>query len=140
MANERKYQPHLKEAQMSNSLKNLANAVKSNATNLTNLKMANANLAEQLKVALAQKKVLTNLRIKKIYSLSAENSDNQNPNKHKRTDKTRGIENRMSTEEKHWDPLGCFWACRYEVELGHINWTCRTASLNKNHNKEETPG
>ena len=56
MANERKYQPHLKEAQMSNSLKNLANAVKSNATNLTNLKMANANLAEQLKVALAQKK------------------------------------------------------------------------------------
>ena len=38
---------------MANTMKNLANAVTSDKTNLTKLTMTNANMVEQLKVALA---------------------------------------------------------------------------------------
>ena len=48
-------QPHVKEAQMANALNNLTNAVTSDTTNLANLAMTKSKLAEQLKVALAQK-------------------------------------------------------------------------------------
>ena len=54
---------------MYNSLNNLANAVKSDATNLAKLTMKNANLKEQLKIALAQNRMLTDL-LRKQYVVS----------------------------------------------------------------------
>ena len=51
--------PRVEESQMTDALNNLANADAADATNLTSLRFTNENLAEQLKVALSQNKVLT---------------------------------------------------------------------------------
>ena len=59
MADKTTDQPHMKEANMVDALNNIANAVTSDATNLANLTTANAKLAKQLKVELAQNKVRT---------------------------------------------------------------------------------
>ena len=91
-------QPHVKEANMDDALKNLANGITSYATNLTNLKTANAKLSVQLKVELSQNKVLTELINKKICNVTATQSENQNTNKQKRTENTRGSENNKSIE------------------------------------------
>ena len=50
------------------ALNNLANAVTSDATNLTNLTIAKSNPEEQLKLSLAQNKVLIDL-LRKIYAV-----------------------------------------------------------------------
>ena len=94
--------PHVEEAYMNESLNNLVNSFISDATNLANLKTKNANLAEQLKVSLAQNKVLPELLRKKILGVPETHSDNQTPNKWQRNDNTRGHYNRKSTEVKWW--------------------------------------
>ena len=88
----------MEEAHTVNALNNLANALTSDTHNFTNLTMTNANLEEQLKAELSQNKALTYLLRKKIYSVAATKSENQNANKWKCTDKTRGRENCTSTE------------------------------------------
>ena len=50
------------------ALNNLANAVTSDATNFTNLTIAKSNPEEQLKLSLAQNKVLIDL-LRKIYAV-----------------------------------------------------------------------
>ena len=66
MVHDNIYQPHMEESQTADTLNNLANAVTSYATKLTNLTTTNTNLAEQLKLALSQNKVLPELP-RKIY-------------------------------------------------------------------------
>ena len=56
---------------MDDVLNNLANAVTSESTNLTNLTTTNTKLVEQLKVSLDQNKVLTDLLIKNICGVTA---------------------------------------------------------------------
>ena len=51
---------------MANAIKNLDNAVTSDVTNVTNLRMTNAKLAEQLRVELALNKVIIDL-LRKMY-------------------------------------------------------------------------
>ena len=75
------YQPHEKEAHMADALKNLENSLTSDAANLTKLTTTNAKLAEQLKAELAQNKVLTDLHIKTICSVTSTQPENQNVNK-----------------------------------------------------------
>ena len=82
---------------MDDTLKNLANVITSDATNLTNLTMANDNLTKQLNETLAQNKFLTDLLIKNICGVAATKSENQNENKQQCTDKTRGRENEKIT-------------------------------------------
>ena len=50
--------PHMEEAKMSANLNKLANTVTSEESDLTNLTMSNIKLEEQLKVKLAQNKVI----------------------------------------------------------------------------------
>ena len=84
---------------MYNSLNNLANAVKSDATNLAKLTMKNAKLAEKLKGAISQNKVLPDLPRKTICGVTETQSENHTENKRQSTDKTRGCDNSTSTEE-----------------------------------------
>ena len=90
-------QPHVEESHMYNSLNNLANSVTSDATNLAKLTMKNANLKEQLKVALAQNRMLTDLLRKTICGVTETQSENQNANKRKCTEKKGGRNNCTST-------------------------------------------
>ena len=93
MADDTTDEPHVEEAHMADSLNNLVNAVTSDATKLTNLTFSNANLVEQLKVGLSQNKVLADLLSKNICGVTATQSENQNANKQKRTDKTKRHKN-----------------------------------------------
>ena len=61
----------MEESHVANALNNFSNTITSDATNLTNLTFTNAKLVEQLKVALSQNKVLTELLIKKIWGVTA---------------------------------------------------------------------
>ena len=121
----------MEEAHTVNALNNLANALTSDTHNFTNLTMTNANLEEQLKAELSQNKALTYLLRKKIYSVAATKSENQNANKWKCTDKIWENENRIRTEGKRWYLLGYFWNHRYKVEVDHKSWTCRNDRLKK---------
>ena len=56
---------------MDDVLNNLANAVTSESTNLTNLTTTNTKLVEQLKVSLDQNKVFIDLLIKNICGVTA---------------------------------------------------------------------
>ena len=85
-------QPHVGEAHMTDALNNLANAVKSDTTNLTTLKMTNSKISEQLKVALSQNNVLTDFLRKKICGVTETQSENEKVNK-------LGIENCKSTQK-----------------------------------------
>ena len=100
MANETSDHPHVEEAHMVNVLNNPDNTVTSDETNLTSLTTVTSKLPEQLNVALFQNKVFTDLLSKKIFDVAATQSEKQNANKKKRTDKTQGHANRMRTEEK----------------------------------------
>ena len=61
MANDTTDQPHVEETHMADVLNNLTNSVTSDTTNLTNLTMTKSKLAVQLRVAIAQNKVLIDL-------------------------------------------------------------------------------
>ena len=61
MTDDATYHPHVEEAHMVNALKNLVNAITSDASNLANLALTNTNLVEQLNLELDQNKVLTDL-------------------------------------------------------------------------------
>ena len=98
----------------------------------------NTNLVEQLKVELYQKKVLTDLLSKILCGVTATQSENQNANKRKCTDKTRRRGDCISIEEKQYDPLDYFWTHGYKFDVGHKSWTCRTSRYNKNHKKKLT--
>ena len=58
---------------MANAIKNIDNAVTSDVTNVTNLRMTNAKLAEQLRVELALNKVIIDL-LRKMYMWCHSNS------------------------------------------------------------------
>ena len=73
--------PHLEERHMTDVLNNLTNAVTSDASNLTNLTLTNTKMAEKLKVALTQNKVLTELLSKTLWGVTATHSENQYKNK-----------------------------------------------------------
>ena len=66
MADDTTDQTHLEEAHMNDALNNLTNSVTSYATNLTNSKMTNSKILEQLNVVLAKNKVLKDV-LSKIY-------------------------------------------------------------------------
>ena len=123
---------------MYGALISLANDVTSDLTKLIKLTTSNTNIAKQIKVALSQNKVLTDLLSKKICSGTVTQSENQNANKRQRTDKTRRRENQTIAEEKQWDPLRYFWTLVHIVEVVHNSWTCCTAYFNKNHKKTAT--
>ena len=118
---------HVEETHMTDALNKLANAVTSNTTNLTNLIMKNIKLAEQLKAELAQNKVLTYLLNKKIFGVTATQSENNNSNKRQRTDKIWGCDNHTSTEGKWYYLIGYFWTHIYKVDVVHNSWTCLTS-------------
>ena len=59
----------MEEAHIYDTLNNLSNVITSDAFNLVNLTFSNAKLAEQLKVALAQNKGLTDL-LNKRYAVA----------------------------------------------------------------------
>ena len=63
-------QPDVEEAHMADALKNLANAITSETTNLNNLALTKANLTEQLKVTPSQNKVLAYLLSKTICNVT----------------------------------------------------------------------
>ena len=92
--------PHVEEAHLSYALKNIFNYVSSYETILTNLKMANAKLVEQLKVAPAQIKALTDFLWKYICVVTATQSENWNSNKWQRTDKIQVNDNIKTTKKK----------------------------------------
>ena len=66
MADDTIYHPHMEEAHMAVTLNNRAKIIPSDTTKLTNLIMANYNLAGKVKAKLAQNKVLTDLLRKNI--------------------------------------------------------------------------
>ena len=66
---------------MYGALISLANDVTSDLTKLIKLTTSNTNIAKQIKVALSQNKVLTDLLSKKICSGTVNQSENQNANK-----------------------------------------------------------
>ena len=66
MADDTTNQTHVEEAHIANALNNLAHTVTSDTTNHTKLTLTNANMAEQLNVALSQNKVLTDLLRKNV--------------------------------------------------------------------------
>ena len=59
----------MEEAHIYDTLNNLSNVITSDAFNLVNLTFSNSKLAEQLKVALAQNKGLTDL-LNKRYAVA----------------------------------------------------------------------
>ena len=69
----------------------------------------NTNLVEQLKVELYQKKVLTDLLSKILCGVTATQSENQNANKQKCTNKIRGRKNKKIIEVKQYDLIGYCW-------------------------------
>ena len=57
MVDDTTYHTHVEESHMVETLKSLTNPITSDASNITNLTLTNANMEEQLKVALAQNNV-----------------------------------------------------------------------------------
>ena len=130
--------PHVEEAHMAVALNNLDKIVTSDTTNLAQLTMKMAKLAEQLQVALAQNNMLTDLLSKNIWDVTATQSENHNINKRQCTENTSRRETRTIKEEKQYALLGYFWTHGYKVDVGHNIWICRTGRYNKNHNKKVT--
>ena len=121
-------------ANIAEALNNLAFAVSSDSDQFKNLTAANNTLADQLKVALDQNKVLTTLLSKKIGGMAHTTDDAEKegrPNK-----RARAGGRPLNTDP--WDPNGYCWTHGFKVRVGHNSWTCGGQHTDKKHKREAT--
>ena len=84
--------------------------------------------------------MLVDFPSKNIFGLLATNSETENPNKRRHTDKTLESENCTITEENQWYTIGHYCTCGYKFEVDHNKRKCRQTHLNKKKPKKKEHG